>query len=215
MNRRRDLLFALAVLVGLVAFAWIVITMQSLAVQVRTANTARDALAKQVESLGHTPVAGPPGSRGLPGQSVTGPKGNPGDQGLPGERGPSGSPGRAGATGKTGPAGSPGPVGPSGAPGVAGSPGTDGAQGPAGPTGPEGPQGPKGDTGDKGDTGPAGPAPAGWTWTDSAGVTYTCARSGGDDSAPQYSCAPDSTPSPSPSPAPSESPAALDPRRKH
>lgn len=198
-QRRRDLLYVLLVAGGLTAFAWIVITMQNLSSQVRIANAARDALARQVQSLGHTPVAGPPGSRGLPGQSVTGPQG---PQGIAGSPGPSGAPGTNGSVG------TPGEAGPTGA---AGAPGTDGAQGPAGAAGPQGEQGPKGDTGDTGPQGAAGPAPSSWTWTDPLGITYTCVPD--SDGSTRYTCATGGGPA-QPTPGPTTT-AALDPRRKH
>ncbi|MFG3349487.1 collagen-like protein [Streptomyces sp. NPDC048018] len=125
--RRRpgDGAFWLAVALALSGFAFIVITMQGLAQDLREANAARDQLAAQVERLGGTPVAGPPGSRGEPGRSIEGP---PGPEGSPGPTGPAGIPGPSG------------PPGPSGSPGVAGTDGV-GASGPAGPPGPSGPSG--------------------------------------------------------------------------
>ena len=64
--------------------------------------------------------------------------------------------------------------------------GPTGAAGPAGPAGDAGPPGPQGPAGA---TGPAGSAPAGWSWTDAAGVTYTCTPDTGTPQ-PHYSCAP-------------------------
>lgn len=134
--RRGDLLAVVAaVAVGLV-LAGILVAVRSLQVELRAANTARDQLAAQVEQLGGSPIAGPPGSRGQPGRTVEGP---------PGPTGPAGDPG------PSGPAGKPGPSGPSGSPGVAGTDGV-GASGPPGPTGPPGP------AGAQGEPGPAGPA---------------------------------------------------------
>jgi hypothetical protein len=160
-----------------------------------TANTARDALASQVQRLGASPVAGPPGSRGEPGQSIVGP------------RGPSGPPGKAAPTITPKP-------GASGASGAPGRPGADstvaGPSGPPGPSstvaGPEGPAGPQGVQGEKGEPGSDGQPPAGWSyeWTGSDGVTHhvTCSRtSDSPDSAPQYECADSSTDEPSPSPS--------------
>ncbi|MFE7106654.1 collagen-like protein [Streptomyces sp. NPDC057575] len=139
-RRRTDLVFTLAAAVALAGFAFLVVTMQGLSHDLRTANEARDALAQQVERLGESPVAGPPGSRGQRGQSVVGPPGPQGGQGEPGPIGP---------TGPVGPSGSPGTDGKDGAAGV-GSPGPTGAPGADGQSvvGPAGP---------KGDTGPAGP----------------------------------------------------------
>lgn len=160
-RRRSNLVFVVAAAVGLAGFLWIVLTLQSLASDLRTANQARDALARQVQQLGGTPVAGEPGSRGDVGPSgPPGPQGDPGPLGPTGPVGPSGSPGQDGAIG----------VGQTGA---RGSPGQDGATvmgppGPAGPAGPAGPQGEQGDKGDPGESGPEGPAgascPDGYSW---------------------------------------------------
>ncbi|MFB7500011.1 collagen-like protein [Streptomyces sp. NPDC056161] len=155
--RRGDFLtVAVAILLGTV-LAWIVLSMQGLRHDLRTANSARDALAQQVERLGGTPVAGPAGSRGQPGESVVGPSGAPGVEGPRGEPGPTGSPGPSGSPGKDG---SDGKAGAS-ATGQPGAPGATGAAGPAGPAGSQGqpgPAGPQGEKGDKGDPGPACPA---------------------------------------------------------
>jgi hypothetical protein len=154
-RRRADVWFVLASLFALAILAWVVITMQQLSRDLRTANEARDALASQVQRLGAKPIAGPPGSRGEQGQSITGPKGDKGDPGQPG------------ATGPPGPSGSPGHNGQDGGhgtDGTAGEPGTAGATGPAGPAGPPGPQGepgpagPQGEQGATGERGPAGPS---------------------------------------------------------
>ncbi|MEV5131012.1 collagen-like protein [Streptomyces sp. NPDC053705] len=121
----------------------------------RAANQARDQLATQVQELGETPVAGPPGSRGSPGPSIEGPAGpagvdgTDGVDGSPGPPGPSGSPGKDGQDGAAGEAGTdgaagvgepgvPGPAGPQGEPGPAGQPGTDGRDGTDGQTCPSG-----------------------------------------------------------------------------
>lgn len=151
-HRRADLWFALGAVVALTVLAWVVITMQALSHDLRTANDARDALASQVQKLGAKPVAGPPGSRGEAGQSITGPKGDTGPQGPTGPAGP---------TGPVGPTGSAGRTGTDGTTGTDGQPGTVGATGPAGPAGPAGPQGepgPAGAQGEKGETGERGPA---------------------------------------------------------
>lgn len=143
--RRGDMLAVVAaVAVGLV-LAGILVAVRSLQLELRTANEARDQLAAQVEQLGGSPIAGPPGSRGQPGRTVEGP---------PGPTGPAGDPGPSGPAGKPGPSG---PPGPSGSPGAAGTDGV-GASGPAGPTGPPGPTGPAGPAGPQGEPGPAGPA---------------------------------------------------------
>lgn len=146
--RRGDLLtVATAVLVGAM-FAWILLAIQSLTADLHTANEARDALARQVQTLGHKPVAGPPGSRGEPGKTVVGPRGPKGEPGSPG---PSGSPGKAG---KDGVDGSDGQAGEPGAVGATGPAGPQGPQGEAGPAGPQGEQGPAGEKGEQGDPGP-------------------------------------------------------------
>lgn len=139
--RRDPIALLLGVLLALlVAYIWW--QTSQLTHDLRTANSARDALASQVQRLGEKPVAGPPGSRGEPGASVTGP---PGPSGPPGPPGPSG----ASATGK------PGQDGEDGAPGSSGQDGTPGqdgesVMGPAGPAGPEGEPGPAGPRGEPG-----------------------------------------------------------------
>lgn len=144
---RADVLFAVAAAIGLAVLAWVVLTIQGLGRDLRTANDARDALARQVQQLGEKPVAGPPGSRGEPGESVTGPPGPQGEVGPSGPPGPSGSPGKAGkdgvagqvgATGEPGAVGATGPAGPAGPPGPQGEPGPAGLQGPAGEDGQDG-----------------------------------------------------------------------------
>lgn len=144
LRRRHDLAFAVAVTLGLAGFAFLLITMQGLASDLRAANQARDALAAQVQELGEKPVAGPPGSRGEPGKGIVGPTGPPGPQG---DVGPTGPAGPVGPSGKPGDSGSPGVDGV----GESGAPGQDGAAGEAGPAGPPGPQG------EPGPAGPAGP----------------------------------------------------------
>ena len=136
--RRGDVLVVAAALTLGAAIAWIMLSVQSLNHDLREANAARTALARQVERLGGTPVAGPAGDQGEPGVSVTGP---PGAQGVPGEPGPSGAVGKAGASGKPGAAGSPGPAGPAGAQGPQGVPGPAGPRGEAGPAGRDGADG--------------------------------------------------------------------------
>lgn len=157
----------------------------TLGTQLAASNEARSQLAQQVQSLGGTPVAGPSGA---PGVSITGP---------PGPEGPSGAPGRDAPTPNLTAIASqaaalihpsPGPSGPQGVQGVPGPRST--VPGPAGSPGAAGP------------SGAAGQPPAGWTYTDPAGDTYTCTRVADfDPSNPQYQCALTSTPSPSPSPS--------------
>lgn len=188
-ERRRDAMFAVALVCGVAVLAWIVITMQALSHDLRTANGARDALASQVQKLGATPVAGPPGSRGEAGKSIVGPRGPRGSPGPSGPPGPSGSPGK---TGSPGASGSPGVVGASGSPGV------DGVNGSPGPAGVQGEPGP---AGADGKDGADGQPPDGWTYTDPAGVTYDCERASNfDPSHPRYECTATSTPPPSDTP---------------
>jgi hypothetical protein len=177
--RRGDVLaLAVAILMGAL-FAWILLSIQALTVDLRTANQARDALARQVQQLGEKPVAGPPGSRGEPGKSTVGPRGPQGEPGEPGSPGPSGSPGKAG---KDGSDGSPGP---SGSPG---SPGVPGQEGPTGPEGPAGPAGKDGADGKDGKDGANGQPPAGWTFT-YKDTTYDCRPVDDfDPNNPQYTC---------------------------
>ncbi|WP_406324501.1 collagen-like protein [Streptomyces niveus] len=150
-RRRADLGFALLFVLVLGGFAAIVILVQGLSGDLRTANAARDQLAAQVQRLGGKPVAGPPGSRGEPGVGAAGPRGPAGEQGVQGPTGPEGDPGADGAdgTGKPGEPGTPGqdgasvvgepgPAGPQGAPGPAGPPGADGANGTNGKDGRDG-----------------------------------------------------------------------------
>lgn len=194
-RRRADLWFALGAVVALAVLAWIVITMQALSHDLRTANDARDALASQVQKLGGKPVAGPPGSRGEAGQSVVGPRGPKGDQGPSGPPGPSGSPGADGADGDDGSdaTGSPGPTGAAGVDGVDGAAGSEGAAGPPGPQGEPGPAGADGAAGKDGTDGRDGQPPAGWTYTDRQGVTYDCEPVDDfDPNAPRYQCTPSS-----------------------
>lgn len=166
-HRRHDLLFALAVAIGLAGFAFLIITTQGLARDLRAANAARDALAAQIQELGEKPVAGPPGSRGEPGKAVVGPtgppgpRGGPGPTGPPGATGPSGKPGATGATGADGV----GATGPAGEDGAAGEPGPAGPPGPQGEPGPAGPAGPAGADGEDGADGQDGQAcPPGYSW---------------------------------------------------
>ncbi|MFD9174636.1 collagen-like domain-containing protein [Streptomyces diastaticus] len=137
-RRRGDLLAALAALALGAAIAWIVISVQGLTRDLAEANLARDQLAAQVQELGEEPIAGPPGSRGEPGDETTGPPGPPGADGRDGSPGPA----MTGRPGKNGPAGADGKDGKDGADGEAGQPGAT----VTGPPGPAGPAGPPGDT---------------------------------------------------------------------
>lgn len=153
-RRAADVWFGLGVIAGLALLAWVIITMQQLAADLHDANTARDALARQVQQLGGKPVAGPPGSRGEPGPAVTGP---PGPRGEPGPTGASGAPGRPGKDGADGKTGDTGAAGTDGTPGLQGEQGPPGEPGPAGPAGPQGPAGKDGTDGKDGAPGPACP----------------------------------------------------------
>ncbi|MET7924708.1 collagen-like protein [Streptomyces sp. NPDC005349] len=148
--------FTLLLVAGFLAALTILVVRQSADLQ--AANKARDALAAQVQRLGGKPVAGPPGSRGDPGQTVRGPKGDKGDTGepgSPGSPGPSGSPGKTGKNGDDGSKGTDG-VGSTGPTGAAGSNGVPGPAGPAGPQGDPGPAGPEGPAGQDGSDGTNG-----------------------------------------------------------
>ena len=199
--RRGDgLVIAAAVVLG-TAIAWILLSVQGLQHDLRTSNEARDRLAAQVESLGGTPVAGPPGSRGEPGQSVVG------------ARGPAGPPGPAGPSGKAAPTitPSPGPTGPAGPPGAPGADST--VPGPSGPAGQDA-TGAPGQDGTNGSDGEDGQPPAEWTYTDQDGRQYRCVPVDDfDPNSPRYHCTqtsgptaspePSSTPQPEPEPEPS------------
>jgi hypothetical protein len=178
---------ALAVmLAGSLLMAWIIFTVLHMNRELTTQELARDRLAQQVQQLGATPVAGPPGSRGEPG--------------------PSGAPGRDAPTpdmtaiariaaGLVTP--SPGPSGPPGSPGPSST-----VAGPAGPSGLPGADSTvPGPTGPAGAPGASGSPPAGWTFT-YQGVTYTCTPVAAfNPASPQYQCTA-ASPSPSPSPTP-------------
>lgn len=181
---------------GLVAvFFWWQVS--QLSGDLRAANQARDQLATQVQQLGETPVAGPPGSRGLPGQSVPGPSGSPGTNGVDGSPGPTGKTGAAGNDGSPGTPGTDG-VTQTGAPGSAGEAGPPGAQGEPGPAGSDGRDGTDGADGKDGQTCPAGYSLQPSTTDPDA---LLCRR----DSAPEQ---------PTPDPTPTLSQPALDPTRR-
>lgn len=207
-NRRRtDLGFGLLALTGLVILAILAFWVQNLGNDLRISNDARDALARQVQALGGKPVAGPPGSRGEPGPSVTGPKGDTGPAGPPGPVGPPGKQGIQGDAGKTGVPG----ISATGAPGMTGADGTQGAAGPAGPAGPQGEAGPAGPPGADGANGADGQN--GRDGTDG----QTCPE-GYSLQAPSYDpdalvCRRDAAPNPEPSPN-TPLAAGLDPSRR-
>lgn len=196
-RRRRGDAFAVvgALLLGAV-LAWIVLTVQQQGADLRRSNEARDALARQVQDLGGTPVAGKPGSRG-----DVGPSGPPGPRGRPGLPGPTGPPGEDGTDGKPGKMGKSGPsgsVGPTGGAGSAGQQGVPGEPGPAGPQGPQGLPGADGKDGRDGQTCPSSYYLQAPNWDPDALV-----------------CRRDDAPAPSPSPtSTSQPPAVLTPDRR-
>lgn len=141
-ERRRDVVFAVVTVCGVTVLAAVVIWVQGLSQDLRTANQARDALAAQVQQMGGTPVAGAPGSRGEVGPS--GPPGMPGPSGPAGVAGVDGNDGSPGPTGPAGETGVPGPLGPSGPAGSPGAAGADGLDGKDGADGRDGQTCPEG-----------------------------------------------------------------------
>jgi hypothetical protein len=200
--RRGDVFAVFGAIALGIAVAWIVLTVQAMTDDLRTANEARDQLARQVERMGGTPVAGPPGSRGTPGRSIQGPRGAQGEPGNPGSPGPSGSPGKNGSDGDNGAKGTDG-VGKTGPSGAAGTPGAPGAQGEPGPAGPQGEPGPAGAAGKDGADGRDGQ-----TCPDG----YSLQTPPGDPDA--LVCRRDGAPAPDDDGQPSPSAAALDPQRR-
>lgn len=196
--RRGDVLVLFAATVLGVAVAWILLSVQGLQHELRDSNLARDQLAQQVEDLGGTPVAGPPGSRGEPGESVVG------------ARGPAGPPGPSGAPGKPAPTitPSPGPPGPAGSPGAPGANSTvPGPTGPAGQDGAAGANGADGAPGKDGTDGQNGAPPAEWTYTDQDGREYRCVPVDDfDPNHPRYRCTQTAGPTQSPEPSPTPTP---------
>lgn len=200
---RRGDSMALVAAVGLGAVvAWILLSVQGLQNDLRTSNEARDALARQVQSLGGKPVAGPPGSRGEPGKAAVG------------ARGPTGPEGPPGPAGKPAPTLTPSP-GPTGPAGPAGAPGADstvaGPTGPAGQAGADGTNGADGAAGQDGSDGKNGAPPSSWTYTDQDGNEYSCVPVDDfDPDNPRYHCTQTSTASPDPSSSPSQQPTPSD-----
>lgn len=170
-NRRLDVLFGLLILGGILSFALLGFWLQSLSRDLRISNEARDALARQVQQLGEKPVAGPPGSRGDPGQSVVGPRGATGPSGA---RGPSGATGKTGSKGDTG-------ASATASPGATGPQGPSGAQGAPGPAGPAGQDGQDGTDGQDGQTCPDGYSLQSPSYDEDALV---CRRDGAPDPTP-------------------------------
>lgn len=194
---RAEVVIAALVVVLFAGMALLVVQFVGLHQELETANAARDALAAQVERLGASPVAGPPGSRGESGKSIVGPRGS---------TGPSGPPGPTGATGQSGEDGSPGATGAPGSVGASGQPGASGEPGAPGPSGPPGPAGPAGQDGKDGQNGKDG--------TDG----QTC-PDGYSLQSPDYDpdalvCRKDGAPQPTDSDSPSPSSLALDPHRR-
>ncbi|MFM9373287.1 hypothetical protein [Streptomyces sp. Da 82-17] len=179
-RRRGNVLGTAAALIVAGALAALVTGFMSLYRDLDRANEARDALAKQVQALGGKPVAGPPGSRGEPGQTIVG------------QRGPSGPPGPSGKAAPT-LTPKPGPTGPPGPPGADST-----VPGPTGPAGSDG-TGAPGAPGEDGDDGTDGAPPSEWTYVDQDGREYRCVPADDfDPGQPRYRCTPTSTPSPSP-----------------
>lgn len=202
-NRRSLGVYAAAVVAGAL-LGWLVWANQMRGDQITALSRALDQQRGQAQRSGQTPVAPPPAQILASPQIV---KGEPGVAGPVGRglaalwctsggrwqvsytdgtlvpdagacTGPPGIPGVAGSPGATG---GPGPAGPAGV----------GATGPAGPPGPAGSPGRDGADGKDGATGADGKPPAGWSWTDPAGIRYWCDRDAGSlDSAPYYTCKP-------------------------
>jgi hypothetical protein len=134
---------------------------------ISTLSANNDALRKQVEAQGQTPVAPPAGD-------VVEQKGDAGPAGPPGP-GPDDGQVYDAVRGYCGlHQGCMGSAGENGEPGAAGADGADGAPGPAGPAGP---------------AGAAGQPPVSWTYTDTLGRDHTCTRTDPFDAmAPTYNC---------------------------
>jgi hypothetical protein len=200
---RAEYLIAVTLVFVVLLLGWLSVKVVSQDRDLRTSNDARDALARQVQSLGEKPVAGPPGSRGEPGKATVG------------APGPSGPPGPSGAAGKDAPTitPSPGPSGPVGPAGVKGADST--VPGPTGPAGQNGADGAAGTNGKDGTNGQNGAPPSEWTYTDQYGNEYRCVPVDGfDPDNPRYRCTQTSTANPeptsSPSPSPSQQPSPSD-----
>lgn len=208
-RQRGNVVAALAITLAAGALAAVVTVFLLISRDLDEANRARDLLSGQVQSLGGTPIAGPPGSRGDTG--VVGPSGPPGAPGRPGKDAPAITP----SPGPTG------PVGPSGAPGADSTvPGPQGSTGPVGASGKDGVNGADGADGTNGSDGKDGAPPAEWTYVDQDGNEGRCVRADDfDPDNPRYKCTPTSAatpsptqtsssppPDPKPEPTPSDSP---------
>lgn len=175
-RKRGNYVAVIAALFAALTLGTVVTAFALLSADLKAANQARDALARQVQGLGAKPVAGPPGSRGKAGESIVGETGPPG---------PPGPPGAMGASGKPAPTITPSP-GPSGAQGPVGQAGADSVV--PGPTGPPGKDA-TGAPGKDGTDGRDGAPPVEWTYVDPAGGTYRCVRVDGfDPENPRYRC---------------------------
>lgn len=184
--RRGDVLAVVAAVVLGAAFAWILLSIQGMAHDLKAKDTSIAALSQQVRDLGGKPVTGP---RGEAGKSVTGPKGEKGDKGDTGEPGSPGSPGPSGSPGKTGKTGDDGSNGDNGvgSPGPTGAAGSNGVPGPAGPQGDPGPAGPEGRAGQDGADGKDGQScPDGYSWQTPSYDPYAkvCRQDGAPDPEP-------------------------------
>lgn len=190
---RAEYLIAVTLVFVVLLLGWLCVKVVSQDRDLQTSNAARDALARQVQSLGATPVAGPAGSRGEPGKTVVGARGPAGPSGAPGKDAPTITP-------------SPGPTGP---PGPSGAPGADSTV--PGPTGPAGADGASGAPGKDGTDGKDGAPPSEWTYTDQDGNEYQCTPVDDfDPDNPEYDCTQTATASPDPSPTPSDQPSPSD-----
>jgi hypothetical protein len=197
---RAEYLIAVTLVFVVVLLGWLSVKVVSQDRDLRTSNEARDALARQVESLGETPIAGPPGSRGEPGETGVG---APGPSGPAGPAGPSGKDAPP-ITPSPGPSGPAGPIGPAGADSTV--PGPAGPTGEAGQNGADGAPGADGKDGNDGADGKNGAPPSEWTYTDQDGAEYQCTPvEDFDPDSPRYHCTRTSDPTTEPSPEPSPS----------
>lgn len=206
-NRRAIGVYSAAVVAGAL-LGWLVWANQVRGDQIAALSSALTAQRSQAQRAGQTPVA-PPAGQILASPGIV--KGDTGATGPAGRglaavwctssgrwqvsytdgalvsdagpcTGPPGIPGVAGSPGATGATGGPGPSGPQGV-------------GATGPPGPPGAAGSPGVNGTDGSNGKDGKPPAGWTWTDPAGIRYQCDRDpASPDTAPSYTCRPSLAP---------------------
>ena len=182
---------------------------QAQATVISRLSTGLDTTRHQLQQHHLTPAAPPAQTivREVPGVATPVP-GPQGPQGVPGQAAPTitPSPGPSGAPGKPGPASTiPGPAGSPGAPGQ----NATGAPGPPGPAGSPGPASTV--PGPQGEQGPAGPPPSGWTftYTDVTGrsTTYNCTPD--STGSTHYTCTPQSSSGPGPIGTPAQGAVAL------